>query len=358
MRFLRRRVRARAPAPADTADLLDLYRAMARARAFELLLLELWQEGRISGELHLGTGEEAIAAGIAAHLRDGDAVALDHRSTPLLLLRGVDPVAIVRELLGRPDGLCGGMGGHMHLFSPEHLAASSGIVGASAPTAAVFALAAKRLRPGAIAVATFGDGAMNQGMLLETLNLAVVWRLPLLLVCKDNGWAITTSAAQASGGDLLARARAFGLDAVDVDGLDVAAVHAAAGDAIARLRAGGAPVFLHARCTRLDGHMADFLLNRVAASPLGEGRETMRQVTTAALGRGGAPLPERARSVATIGASLMHARGERRDSPGDPLRLARQRLASRAAELADVAAEVDHEMAGIRAAALGQEEAR
>ncbi len=357
MAFLRRR-RARAPAPVPGADLLQLYRAMARARAFELLLLELWHDGRVSGELHLGTGEEAIAAGIAAHLRAGDALALDHRSTPLLLLRGVDPVAMVRELLGRPDGLCGGMGGHMHLFSPEHLAASSGIVGASAPTAAGFALAAKRLRPGAIAVATFGDGAMNQGMLLETLNLAVVWRLPLLLVCKDNGWAIATSAAQHTGADLLARAKAFGLEAVDVDGLDAAAVHAAAGDAVAHLRAGGKPVFLRARCTRLDGHMADFLLNRVAASPLSAGAETMKQVSTAVLGRGGAPLTERAGSLATIGATLLHARGERRDSPGDPLRLARERLAGRAAELAAVAAEVDHEMAGIRAAALGQERAR
>ncbi len=351
MRF-RRRAR---PEPVPGPDLLSLYRAMARARAFELLLLELWHDGRISGELHLGTGEEAIAAGVTAHLRPGDAMALDHRSTPMLLLRGVDPVAIVRELLGAPDGLCRGMGGHMHLFSPEHLAASSGIVGAAAPTAAGFALAARRLRPGAIALATFGDGAMNQGMLLETLNLAVVWQLPLLLVCKDNGWAITTPARQHTGGDLLARAQAFGLVAVGVDGLDASAVHAVAGDAIARLRAGGPPVFLHARCTRLDGHMADFLLNRAATSPLGEGRATLRQVTSAVLARRGASLLERASSVATLGASLAHARGERRESPDDPLRLARERLAGRAAELADIAAQVDHEIAGIRAAALERE---
>lgn len=353
MPFLRRRRAASAPSPG--ADLLQLYRAMARARAFEMLLLELWQEGRISGELHLGTGEEAIAAGVAAHLRQGDAMALDHRCTPMLLLRGVDPVAIVRELLGRRDGLCGGMGGHMHLFSPRHLAASSGIVGAAAPTAAGFALAARRLRPGTIALATFGDGAMNQGMLLETLNLAVVWKLPLLMICKDNGWAITTPAAQATGGDLVGRARAFGLAAVSIDGLDAAAVYAAAGAAIARLRDGGPPVFLHARCSRLDGHMADFLLNRIAGSPLGEGRDTMAKVTASVLARGGAGLKERAGSLAAIGTTLLQTRGERRESGGDPLRRARLALAGRTAELAAIAAEVDREMMAIRAAAVAEE---
>ncbi|NIT30298.1 MAG: thiamine pyrophosphate-dependent dehydrogenase E1 component subunit alpha, partial [Armatimonadetes bacterium] len=112
------------------ADLWTLYALMLKSRLFEEAIAQLWHDGLISGEMHLGTGEEAIIAGVVAQLREGDAMALDHRGTAALLMRGVDPALILRELLGRPDGLCGGVGGHMHLFSKEHLAASSGIVGA------------------------------------------------------------------------------------------------------------------------------------------------------------------------------------------------------------------------------------
>lgn len=168
-------------------DLWSLYALMLKARLFEEATAKLWHEGMISGEMHLGTGEEAIIAGIVSHLKEGDAMALDHRGTAALLMRGVEPVLLLREFLGCKDGLCGGMGGHMHLFSKEHLAASSGIVGAEGPAAVGFALAAQYLRPGAIAVAFFGDGAMNQGMLMESMNLASVWKLPVLFVCKDDG---------------------------------------------------------------------------------------------------------------------------------------------------------------------------
>lgn len=106
---------------------------MLKSRLFEEAVTQLWKEGLISGEMHLGTGEEAIVAGIVSQLRTGDSMALDHRSTPPLLMRGLDPVLILRELLGRPEGLCSGRGGHMHLFSRDHLAASSGIVGATGP---------------------------------------------------------------------------------------------------------------------------------------------------------------------------------------------------------------------------------
>ncbi len=131
-----------------TPDLWTFYQPMYRSRRFEEAVADLWRQGHISGEMHLGMGEEAVAAGIVAHLQDGDALALDHRGTPPLVMRGVDPVALLREMLGHPDGLCGGRGGHMHLFSPEHLAVSSGIVGAAGPGAVGFALAAQHLRPG------------------------------------------------------------------------------------------------------------------------------------------------------------------------------------------------------------------
>jgi len=194
-------------------DLPHLYRQMLRARAYELAVEDLWNLGLISGEMHLGTGEEAVAVGVVTQLGDGDGLALTHRCSPALVVRGVPLALMLRELLGAEDGLCGGKGGHMHLFSKEHLAATSGIVGASLPTAAGFALANCRLRPGAIAVAFTGAGAMNQGMALETLNLAVAWRLPLVIVCIDNGWAITTTSDSVTGGSLVERAQGFGMRA-------------------------------------------------------------------------------------------------------------------------------------------------
>ena len=146
-----------------TPNIWSLYSLMLKSRLFEEAIGQLWHDGLISGEMHLGTGEEAIIAGIIDHLREGDAMALDHRGTAPLFMRGVDPILILRELLGYPDGLCAGMGGHMHLFSKDHLSASSGIVGAAGPTAAGFALAAQYLRPKAVALAFFGDAAINQG---------------------------------------------------------------------------------------------------------------------------------------------------------------------------------------------------
>ena len=108
------------------SDIWSLYAFMLKSRLFEGSIAKLWHDGFISGEMHLGTGEEAIVTGVVSQLREGDAMALDHRGTAALLIRGVDPILILHELLGHPEGLCGGMGGHMHLFSKQHLAASSG----------------------------------------------------------------------------------------------------------------------------------------------------------------------------------------------------------------------------------------
>ena len=241
---------------------------MLKSRLFEEAVAKLWHEGLISGEMHLGTGEVAIVAGVVAQWRENDAMALDHRATAALLMRGVDPVLILRELLGREDGLCGGMGGHMHLFSKECLAASSGIVGAEGPTVAGFALAAQYLRPASIAVAFFGDGAMNQGMLMESMNLASAWNLPVLFVCKDDGWAITTQSNQVTGGVLSERARGLGVPAIDVDGFDVSTVWEASQAAIERARSGQGPTFLHARCVHFEGHFLGFQLLRIVRDPL------------------------------------------------------------------------------------------
>ena len=238
----------------DQPDVWALYRLMFCSRVFEEAVARLWQAGQISGEMHLSMGEEAIMAGIVSQLIDGDALALDHRGTAPLLMRGVDPALLLREFLGQPQGLCGGRGGHMHLFSRDHLAASSGIVGSAGPIAAGFALAAQYLRPGAVSIGFFGDGAINQGMLLESLNLAAVWKLPVLFVCKDNQWAITTQSEAVSGGQGLSRAQGFGLNAIEVDGLNVLAVWHAAHEALQLARAGHGPTFLLAHCVHLEGH--------------------------------------------------------------------------------------------------------
>ncbi len=245
-----------------TPDHWQLYRLMFKSRCFEEAVRKIWKAGLISGEMHLGLGEEAIAAGIVSQLGAQDAMALEHRGTPPLLMRGVDPYALLREFMGQPDGLCGGMGGHMHLFEPQKLAATSGIVGASGPAAVGFALAGQMLRPGSLAVAFFGESATSQGMLMEAFNLAAVWRLPVLFVCKDNELGITTPSATAVSGNLLARAQAFGLQAWEVDGADVGAVWSVAEAALRQVRAGQGPGFIWAHCVHLEGHfLGDGLLD-------------------------------------------------------------------------------------------------
>jgi pyruvate dehydrogenase E1 component alpha subunit len=305
---------------------VELYRRMSLARAFELALKDLWDRGWISGEMHLGTGEEGIIAGVQAHMRRGDAVALDHRPTPMLTLLGVDLGAMVREMLGSEDGLCGGWGGHMHLFAPDRLAASSGIVGASAPTAVGLALAGKLLRPGSVAVATFGDGAFNQGMLLESLNLAVSWSLPVIFVCKDNGWAITTRSDRVTGGDIPRRAGAFGLSTFEADGGDAMEVWSVASQAFEQARSGEGPCFLYATCPRHDGHMLGDVLVQTARKPGSEGTPDLGQLLSSALSKDGGGVLRRAASVTKVTGLLLQARGDRREGARDPLIRARKRM--------------------------------
>jgi len=339
-------------------DLPHLYRQMQRARAYELAVEEMWNHGLISGEMHLGTGEEAVAAGVVTQLEDGDGLALTHRCSPALVVRGVPLVPMLRELLGAEDGLCGGRGGHMHLFSKEHLAATSGIVGASLPTAAGFALANRRLRPGAIAVAFTGAGAMNQGMALETLNLAVAWRLPLLIVCIDNGWAITTTSDSVTGGSLVERARGFGMRAEEVNGRDVRAVHKAAAKSIERARRGKGPSFLLATCPRLDGHFLGDPLIRMAKRPIAEGKAVLGSVLSSVTSRGGGGLSDRAGGMTQMMSVMAKARrGATRDGRGDPITAVHKAMKKHEAERDRIDAEVTAEIeAAVAEALAGVEE--
>ncbi len=334
----------------------SLYSLMLQSRLFEEAIAGLWHDGLISGEMHLGTGEEAIIAGVVAHVREGDAMALDHRGTAALLMRGVDPVLILRELLGRPDGLCGGMGGHMHLFSKEHLAASSGIVGAAGPTAVGFGLTAQYLHPGAVAVAFFGEGAMNQGMLMESMNLASAWNLPLVFVCKDDGWAITAQSERMTGGDLNERARGLGVPAVEVDGLDVLEVWEASHAAIERARSGQGPTFLHARCVHFEGHFLGLQLLRLVRDPLREMPGIAVPLTRSFLSRpGGAAVRDRVAGLKEVLAAVLSTvRDPRRDSANDPVRRTRETLLSDPARLQELEERIEQEMGLVLASALAE----
>jgi TPP-dependent pyruvate/acetoin dehydrogenase alpha subunit len=333
-------------------DTWRLYKHMLRSRRFEEAVTRLWEEGRISGEMHLGVGEEAIVAGVVDQLREGDALALDHRGTPPLLMRGVDPVLLLHEFLGHPDGLCGGMGGHMHLFAPAHLAASSGIVGASGPAAAGFALAAQYLRPEAVAVAFFGEGAMNQGMLMEAMNLAVVWKLPILFVCKDNAWAITTPTTSTQGGDLIDRARGFGMPAEAVDGCDVEAVWVAANAALAKARSGDGPTFLLASCIHLEGHYLGDPLLRAARNPVKEMLPMVEPLLKATFRRRGTPMRERFDNLRNVVSRVRSVGQEASSHEDDPVQRARQSLETDVERLEDLEAQVNQEMEAAVALAL------
>jgi len=323
----------------------DLYRQVLRARAYEVAVADLWLRGLISGEMHLGTGEEAVAAGVVTHLLDGDGLALTHRCSPPLVVRGVPLVPMLRELLGQPDGLGGGQAGHMHLFSRAHLAGSSGIVGASLPMGAGLALAAARLRPGHIAVAFVGDGALNQGMALETLNLAVAWKLPLLVVCIDNEWAITTRSAGVSGGEPVERAAAFGWHTATVDGSDVLAVHTEAKKLIDRLRKRSEPTFLLAHCPRLDGHFLGDPMLRMARHPIADGRAVLGDVAETVTKTGGTLL-ERTGGMLRMAGLMVQARtGAGRDSRRDPVRKAHAAMGRDREARDQIETQVRHEIA-------------
>lgn len=335
----------------------NLYRQILRARSFEMVVADLWHRGLISGEMHLGTGEEAVAAGVVTHLDDGDGLALAHRCTPPLVVRGVPLVPVLRELLGKPGGLAGGRAGHMHLFSRPHLAGSSGIVGASLPMGAGLALSAARLRKGRIAVAFIGEGALNQGMALETLNLAAAWRLPLLVVCIDNDWSIVTRSSDVTGGTPIQRAAAFGWRTGSADGTDAEAVHAEAARLIDDLRSARSPrpAFLHCTCPRLDGHFLGDPLIRASHRPHEDGRQLIREVV-ASVGQEGGGWLERAKGMLRLTGVMVRARaGADRESARDPVRRAREAMAHEADTRDAIEAEVGREIAAALEAALADD---
>ena len=229
---------------------------MIRIRLFEESLADLYRRGLLVGVVHLSVGQEATALGVCSALRSGDQITSTHRGHHHMLARGLDPQRMFAEILGRAGGYCGGKGGSMHVSAPaEGAVGANGIVGGGIPHAVGLAFAAEKLGRDSVAVAFFGDGAANQGVLFESLNLAALWQAPVLFVCENNGYTeFTPTDAVTSGESIAARAGSFGLPARAVDGDDVAAVHEEAWQAIEQARSGGGPSFLESRTHRWRGH--------------------------------------------------------------------------------------------------------
>ncbi len=248
-----------------------LYRTMVRIRAFENAAETASQGGvsaygqqaggaaKVRGPLHLSTGQEAVPAGVCAHLRASDYLTSTHRGHGHTLAKGADLARMMCELFGKATGFNGGKGGSMHIadFSVGMLGAN-GVVAAGLPIAVGAAHAQKVLGQGdALTVCFFGDGAINRGPFLEALNWARVYELPVLFVCEDNRWSATTASGPMTAGEgASARAEALGIAATQVDGNDGFAVHAAAARRVAEVRGGGGPRLLHALTYRVKGHVS------------------------------------------------------------------------------------------------------
>jgi acetoin:2,6-dichlorophenolindophenol oxidoreductase subunit alpha len=239
----------------DDLDLYkDIYRRMLLIRGFEDLVQSLFLAGEVYGTTHLYSGQEAIATGVASVLEDRDRVAATYRGHGHALAVGVDPQKLLDEMLGRATGINGGRAGSMNVNSPaDRLIGSFGIVGGSIAAATGAALALKRTT-GGVAVAYFGDGTMNQGYVFECLNFAQVFRLPIVLVCENNGYGEYTPFRSVTAGEILARAEVMGVTAETIDGMSVWTVREAASKAVAHARAGDGPVFVEALTYRFVGH--------------------------------------------------------------------------------------------------------
>jgi pyruvate dehydrogenase E1 component alpha subunit len=238
------------------AELLAFLGEMLLIRRFEETVTERFRAGELAGFLHAAIGQEAVAVGVCRALAEGDVFGSTHRAHGHVLANGTPANEVMAELYGKLEGCSHGYGGSMHLYDVDrgNLGANA-VVGGGLPAMVGAALAFKLRREPRVAVAFFGDGATNSGAFHESLNLAQLWRVPVVFVCENNGWAESTPRAQHQPiEDLLRRPAAYGMQSAKVDGQDVEAVHLAAGRAIAQARAGAGPVFLLCETERLTGH--------------------------------------------------------------------------------------------------------
>jgi pyruvate dehydrogenase E1 component alpha subunit len=252
--------------------LLWMYEKMVEIRHYEETMATVYLEGKlppniqpglafdigsgpVPGEMHLAAGQEPVAVGICAHLKQDDTVVGTHRPHHFAIAKGVPLDKMTAEMFGKASGLGKGKGGHMHLFDPVHKFSCSGIIGASLPPACGAALAAKKMGKDWVAVAFFGEGAANQGAFHEALNLAALWKLPVIFVCEDNKWAISVPKTSATSIDWVAdRAVAYGMPGIKVAHNDAIEVYDAAAPAIERARRGQGPSLIEVKTDRYLGH--------------------------------------------------------------------------------------------------------
>jgi 2-oxoisovalerate dehydrogenase E1 component len=235
---------------------LRIYRLLRRIRLFEERLVSLFEEGKVYGTAHTCIGQEAVAVGSLFDLETSDFVTGTHRSHGHCIAKGADVGKMMAELLGKADGYCGGKGGSMHIADLDlNMLGCNGLVSAGVPHAAGAVMAAQLRGENRVAVAFHGDGAANQGVLYETLNLAAIWKLPLIVVCENNQYALSTPYSISQAGEsVAARAAGFGIPAQVVDGMDVHAVRDATRQAIERARDGGGPEYIQCETYRYVGH--------------------------------------------------------------------------------------------------------
>jgi len=234
---------------------IRMYRQMMAIRLFEDQVNELYTRALMPGLAHLYIGEEAVAVGVCEALRADDYITSTHRGHGHCLAKGASPDRMFAELLGKEAGYCRGKGGSMHIADPAtgNLGANA-IVAGSTGIATGAAFSAKRLGTGQVAICFFGEGALGQGVLYEVMNLAQLFKLPVIYVCENNLYTEYTHFSETTAGDIAARATAFGLEAATVDGQDVRVVHEAANRLVSRARAGEGPGFLLCNTYRYHGH--------------------------------------------------------------------------------------------------------
>lgn len=242
----------REPGAGERREMLE---TMKLIRAMESRLSKDSLQGLLPGTVHLYIGQEAVAAGVCAHLTDDDKITSTHRGHGHFLAKGGSPAAMMAEIHGKDTGVCRGMGGSMHVADvSKGILGANGIVAGGMAIATGAALAAQLEAKGGVAVAFFGDGAANEGVFMENLNIAALWKLPLIFVCENNGYGEFTPAHTVTAGRLIDRARAFGMPCHEVDGNDVDAVWATTSIAVERARAGEGPSYIEASTYRLHGH--------------------------------------------------------------------------------------------------------
>ena len=240
----------------DIRTLERLYQVMVRIRRFDEKTAELFNAGLVKGTAHSYVGQEAVAAGACLHLTPEDSVISNHRGHGHCIAKGARLDLMMAELMGRESGYCRGLGGSMHIAALDlNILGANGVVAAGVPIGAGAALAAKLRGTDRVVLSFFGDGGANQGVVHETMNLAAVWTLPFIFVCENNKYALSTDQSRTTAGEgVAARARAYGIPAVTVDGNDVLAVSDAVADAVARARRGEGPSCVEAVTYRWGGH--------------------------------------------------------------------------------------------------------